>query len=124
LIRRGIHFGWSLAVFIGLGVVAFPAVLLTNHGCLTMTLQGFTLHSAFRTASFSWSDVDEFAVGSIYGNRMVVFNCRPNFPGMKRARAAAKAAVGWECAISDLYEVPVDELAKLLNDWKAEYVAR
>jgi hypothetical protein len=84
--------------------------------------QGFTLHGAFRTDAYSRSDVEEFGVGSIYGNRMVVFNCRPDFTGMKRARAATKAAVGFECAIPDLYEVPTDELAKLLNDCKTRYV--
>jgi hypothetical protein len=68
--------------------------------------------------------VQYFGIGTIAGNRMVVFNCSPEFQRAQKARVAAVAMTGFECAISDIYGVPVEELAEMLNDYQTRHRVR
>jgi hypothetical protein len=124
MIRHAIPQGWLVASFSGLGVQVFMVTLIAKPGCVTIDEQGFTLRGAFRSDRYRWCDVQGFGVGTIAGNRMVVFNCSPEFQLLKRARAAAAAMTGFECALSNIYGIPVEELADFMNRYKANYDSR
>jgi hypothetical protein len=54
---------------------------------------------------------------------MVVFNFSVTFDKAKTARLVASVIAGYEGALPDTYGMRADQLADLLNEWKAKFDA-
>jgi hypothetical protein len=111
--------GWVTAACFGLGVVVFAVQLLPGSAYLKLGPDGFVTCTMFRAHSRRWSDVDRFEAGRIGLNRMVVFDFAPGYARSAAAREAAAGLTGWEGALPDTYGMPAEELAELMNRYKA-----
>jgi hypothetical protein len=113
--------GWIAVIFFGLGVVVALVQLIPNASYLVITQKGFEIGSLFRSHTYSWHEVTFFAVATTYYHGMVVFNFSASYEKAKVARNVAKAIAGYEGALPGTYGMKADQLADLLNEWKARF---
>jgi hypothetical protein len=123
MIAAGELIGWFVAVFFGLCTLVLMASLLPNASYLRVSPDGFTMCSLFRAHSFRWSDVCGFSVGRVGVNRMVVFDFSDEFRGTPRLRKVAIALAGHEGALPDSYGMPLEALARLMNEYRDQGIA-
>jgi serine/threonine protein kinase len=121
---------WSCAINFGLCTLLFLCVLPLSHRTgLEIGPNGIMVRSLFRAHSLRWADLDTFFVGSIFRNKMVVFNYSPDYRGPKVLGFKAPGYLPWAVTdrfdglIPDLYGMSAGDLADLLNQYKARYSA-
>jgi hypothetical protein len=114
--------GWFASCFFGLGVLVAIVQLLPNASYLLLTENGLEARTMYRSWSVSWKDIAFFTTASIGPmNRMVVFNFSDHYERAKITRRFAGGIAGYEGALPDTYGMKADELADLLNNWKASF---
>jgi len=116
---EGEMIGWFASSFFGLGVIVAIVQLLPNASHLHLTESGLEVRTLYRSWSVSWNDIAFFAAASIGPNRMVVFNYSDHCDRAKMMRGFARKIAGYEGALPDTYGMSADQLADLLNNWKA-----
>ncbi len=113
--------GWFVAIVFGLGSIVFVVQLWPNSSYLLLEADGFTVRSLYRSHKYGWADVDYFAVTRIGVNKMVAFDFASDYEKGRRARRMAVGISGYEGALPDRYGMRPEQLADLLNEWKARY---
>jgi len=121
MILDGEKMGWFVAIFFGLGGLVFLINLLPQASYLKLNEEGFETCSMFRKHKYNWSDVGGFGVGSISGNKMVMFNFSQEYKKAKNARKLSSALAGAEGALHDTFGLKAEELAGLMNEYKYFY---
>ena len=121
LLLRDTFVGWLGIGFFGLCSIVFALLLLPNASYLELTPEGFTIRSLFRSHSYSWTEIETFAVG--YASRMktVVFNLSPFYENQHTLRKTNKKLFGFEACLPDTYGMSAEELADLMNTWKRRF---
>lgn len=123
--------GWSSITFFGLGVIVFAISLIPNSTYLKLTHDGFEIRSLYKLHHTKWEDVKSFRAGSITTpiitsigtflstkKKMVFFDYVESYKKHKMGKAFSKAISGNHAALPDLYGMKVEDLAKLMNNWK------
>jgi len=101
MVRSGERFGWLGTVFFGLCLSVSLICLLPKASFLRMTPEVF------------------FGVGRVF-TRMVMFNYVESYPRSHKLQSLNTALTGFEAAIPDSYGLAHEDLADLLNRYKAE----
>ncbi len=121
MVQRGDSFGWVVIACFGLAFIVLPFSLLPNKSYLKLTADGFESKTPFNTKFTKWSDVDTFFVGYIGSNKSVLFNYSASYTRQAMGRELAKSLNGGEGAILNNYDLSIDELAALMNEWKMRH---
>ena len=117
--------GWACMIFFGLGIpVALIMLFSPNSMYLRLDSEGFEMGSFVKKTRIKWTDVAGFELASMRGARMIAIIYAPHYQGQKVGRAVAENLSGMEGAIANSYNVPLDELLKTLNEWRARYGPR
>lgn len=119
MIRSGETFAWMIVVFFGLCLSVSLISMLPNATYLELTADGFTMCSMFRAHTFRWADVTGFGIGRVFSNKMVMFNFEPSYERSPKLRSFNVELVGFEAALPDSYGLNHEDLAELLNSYKA-----
>ncbi|MEW6714673.1 MAG: hypothetical protein AB1306_06240 [Nitrospirota bacterium] len=81
------------------------------------------------TTLYRWHDIDYFGVKRVYvtcfsifiDRRVVYWNYKPSSIAHQFGSKALRFLSGYDDALTTKYEIDLDELAKLLNEWKTKY---
>ncbi len=121
LIFNGRFMDWLGIIFFGFCSIVFALQLLPNASYLRLTPEGFTMCSLFRSHSYSWTEIENFAVGHASRMKTVVFN-HPSFHTKQATlKKANKKFFGFEACLPDTYGMSAEELADLLNRWRRRF---
>lgn len=112
---------WDRAgiAFFGLCFLVSLVTMLPGGAYLRLTSEGFTMCSLFRTHTFRWADVEGFVVGRVLLSRKVMVKFAGSFPRSRALRWLNVRLFGFEGALPDSYGLRPEELADLLNAYKA-----
>jgi len=121
LIFNGTLIDWLGIGFFGLGCIVFVLQLLPNASYLRLTPEGFTICSLFRSHSYSWTEIDNFAFGYVSKMKTVVFNHSSPYKKQIALRKTNKKLFGFEACLPDTYGMSAEELADLMNTWKRRF---
>ncbi|MBL8079205.1 MAG: hypothetical protein JNM55_14670 [Anaerolineales bacterium] len=113
--------GWFPLIFFGLCAIVFVISLLPNSSYLRLNPTGFTVCSIFRKHSYSWADVESFAVTRISTKQIVAFNFSEQYKGAESLRRTSTSLTGFEGALPNTFGKSANELVILLNDFKSRY---
>jgi hypothetical protein len=119
---EGTFISWLSIGFFGLCSLVFALLLLPNASYLQLTPEGFTMCSLFRSHSYSWSEIEDFAVGKMANTETVVFNHSPFYKNQNTLRKTNKKFFGFEAGLPDTYGMSAEKLADLMNEWKRRFV--
>jgi hypothetical protein len=110
--------GWLWVVFFGLCSIPVTLIMLLP-GVMYLRLDpdGIEICSIGRKHKIRWQDVESFKIVSIRGAKMIAINFRASFTELKVARAVVGALSGMEGAIPNIYNVSLEELERVLNQW-------
>ena len=113
---------WACMIFFGLGIpVSLIMLFSPNSTYLRLDEEGFEMGSFVKKTRIKWTDVAGFELGSIKGARMIAIVYAPHYEGQQMGRAVASNLSGMEGAISNSYNVSLNELLETLNSWRTRY---
>jgi hypothetical protein len=111
--------GWFILAFFGICAIVGAVMLLPGAGGLTLRDDGFetvTLYKKFRTP---WQRVSDFAVSEV----TVARRRRKKFVGYNDTKYAtenfSRRMSGYNSGMADTYGLSHEELARLMNGWRA-----
>lgn len=115
---------WGSSVFFGAGVIIYLIQLLPNSSYLKLDEEGFELKSTYKLTYTKWSDVDRFKVGYIktrYSKtKMIMLDYSEKYKKHKTGREISNYISGADGALPDNYGMKIEQLVKLMNEWKSE----
>lgn len=120
MVLEGEKIGWFCGGFFALGLPIFLLQLHPRCSFLTVSDEGLEICSLFRRSTTRWEDIAEFGVYTLKQHglpvgKQVGINYVPEYQRSLKARAIAKALVGFEGALPDTYGYRPEELARLLT---------
>ena len=119
MVRSREMLGWLGIVFFGLCLSVSLSCILPKASYLRLAPDGFTICSLFRAHTIRWQDVTGFGVGRVFTNKMVMFNYVESYQRSSKLRSFNTELTGFEAAIPDSYGLKHEDLADLLNRYKA-----
>jgi hypothetical protein len=126
MVTSGAGMGWLVAVFFGLCLVVFVVMLLPGAASLALDRDGFEITSLYRRHRTAWQNATGFEAASLPvvppGRKMVVYN-----DGKMAGKSVARlnvAMVGRNAGLPDSYGLAADDLADLMNRWRARATSR
>jgi hypothetical protein len=118
--------GWVAVIFFGLGGIVSVAQLFMK-SYLLLTPEGFAVRGLGRQYMTAWSDVTGFSAirpTSMYPvSKMIVYNFAPGYSRMPGVRRLGRAISGYEAGLPDTYGMRPEDLAALMNEWRARHAA-
>jgi hypothetical protein len=115
--------GWALVVG-ALGLAAICWRLLTSpRRDLRLNQSGFAFGTLLARHAFSWCDVESFGVVGFGQNRLVALTFAPGIAAGRLA-ALSRRVMGFDRLLTETFGLPADELARLLESWRAHYGKR
>ena len=128
LAAEGVHMvataephGWAVLIFFGVGTIVSAVMLVPGAAGLTLDRDGFTLISLFRANRSRWQDVSGFQAITISPKTMVGFD---DATAKGKALAELSTAIaGRSGALPDTYGLAVEELVRLMVQWRERAVA-
>jgi hypothetical protein len=122
MVQSGRPLGWFPAVVFALGIPVFGINLLPSASKLTLTAEGFTLASLFRTQAITpWNHVLKFFPAVVGSNRTVGWDYVEAHRPAGRAPALSKSLSGCEAALPDTYGMSAQQLVYLMEDWRLRH---
>lgn len=112
--------GWFVAISFGIGSTIFAVNMLPQASYLNLDEKGFEMSSLFKKSRYEWDEINHFSHGSFNGNKMVTFYFAKEFQRAKKLRKLASIMGGAEGALHDTFGLKAEELAELMNAYKAE----
>ena len=119
MVHEGQWSGWLIIGFFGVCALVAIALMLPGASYLRLNSEGFTMCCMYRSHTFKWSDVAEFDVSQIFGNTMVMMNFSDSYKASPSVRKFNVATVGFDGALPNSYGLKPEELADLMNRYKA-----
>lgn len=111
--------GLLAGVLSAIGSLFVLVQLLPNANSLTLDTEGLTIRAFFRDQRYLWKDIQEFQVGKIGLNEMVLFNLTSEFKARSEADRAASEFMrninGFDGALPTTYGKSASELCLLLR---------
>ena len=123
LIRTGEPFGWVAVGFFSLGIPLALFMLRPRATYLKLDRDGVHLVQPFRPWRLAWSDVEEFYLVKMYGNKMIAIRYAGSYASQRTARKVAEAVTGMEGALPDHFTSSPEELCEKLNQWRQRFGA-
>ena len=115
---------WLGIAFFGAGALVAVVMLLPGAGSLTLRADGFDRVTLFMTLRTPWQQVGNFGVSELptrRGGRMrLVGYDDGDLPGDNFSRRTT----GRNAALPDTYGLSHEDLARLMNQWRARALAR
>lgn len=114
--------GVAAMLFFGGGALVSTLQIVANSR-LVLSPEGFTIFGLGRRLTTRWTEVASFSVvaaGASPINRMVAVNLA-GADRLGRARAAARAVLGYDRLLPDTYGMKAQDLAALLDEWRARH---
>ena len=118
--RGGSFLAGLLAGFFGICSAVFILQLIPSAAYLQLSPEGFVVRSLFRTGPpIAWKEACDFRVSSYWGAQIVVFDeVGASEPHPKRL---TRSILGGEVGPPETYGRTPQELANLMNSWRARY---
>ena len=95
--------------------------MLPNGMSLRLDQEGFESRTLLKSTKTKWSDVESFRIDNIRGAKMIAVAYKPHYANLKLLRQANQAMAGFEGAIPNSYQVSLQELERVLNEWHRRY---
>ena len=118
--------GIACALFFGACAVVVAVMLLPGAGSLTLDAGGLEVCSFFRRNRIAWPQASRFTVATLSlpgGNKKPMVGY--DHDGLKGFGADfSRNAIGRNAALSDSYGLPLEELARLLTEWRERALAQ
>src|SRR5574341_61573 len=127
------HDGWfywfDIAFFILLWLLGLAALLFNKQfierATITLTARGFLKGKTL----YPWHEIDQFGITTTYGTcwsfvfqRKVIFwNYKRDSSFISISQNFTKLISGYHDYVSSNYDMEIDKLAQLLNDWLTRY---
>jgi hypothetical protein len=123
MVNAAAPWGSYVLIVFGAGAIVAAVMLVPGAGALRLDRDGFVVRSLFRSSRVRWQDASKFAPVSIPPSmqRMVCYD-----DAKLAAGTMAKlnvAITGRNSALPDSYGLSVDELARLMVQWREQAVA-
>ena len=115
--------GWAVLIFFGVGTIVSAVMLMPGAGGLTLDRDGFTITSLFRANRSRWQNVTGFQAISVpfSPKAMVGFD---DITAKGKALAEVNTAMaGRSGALPDTYGFAVEELVRLMAQWRERATA-
>ncbi|TPQ41825.1 hypothetical protein C2U70_02295 [Bradyrhizobium guangdongense] len=118
--------GLASVVFFGACAVIGAVMLLPGAGSLTLEAKGFEVRSLFRRNHVAWPQASRFAVVTLQlpnggSNRMVGYD-DDKLKGLGADFSRDK--IGRSAALPDSYGLSLEELTRLLTEWRERALAQ
>lgn len=123
MVNHNEHMAWLVLLLSFMSAIAFAITLLPNSSYLHISDQGFEMRSLYRSGFIKWDEVEQFESKYIGIKKMVTFCYSQKYPKFKIVRNMVKTITNTEGALPDTYGKSAEELAKLLNDNRNQYIA-
>jgi len=122
MIRHGQKVGWLCSCFFGLISAGFLIQLHPKSAFLTVSDDGITYCSLFRTRRVQWSDISDFGVFTIRHHGISIhtkvgFNYSPRCERSLKESAVCKALTGFDGELYHTYGFSAEDLAELLSNY-------
>ncbi len=115
--------GWAVLIFFGAGMIVSTVMLLPGAAQLTLDRDGFTAVSLFRASRSRWQNVTGFQAISIpYSAKAMVGFDDVTAKGKALAELST-AMAGRSGALPDNYGISVEELVRLMAQWRERAVS-
>lgn len=115
--------GLIAGVLSAIGTLIVLVQLLPNANALSLDQSGLTIRAFFRDQRYNWKDIEEFQVGKIGLNEMVMFNLTKEFKARSEADRAASEFLrninGFDGALPSNYGKSATDLCALLNQYRS-----
>ncbi len=111
--------GWFGSFFI-LGIPVFAIAMIPGASEMVLDQDGFTLRLGYRSTSWTWTEVGDFAVIKDY---LVPFKKNVAFNDRRRPRSRKLSESGelpsWrDVVLDDSYGLSKDDCVRLLSEWQ------
>jgi hypothetical protein len=123
LILKGEAWGWLVAGFFGPAIPVALWMLSPNNSYLKLDRNGVEMKTFWRPMQIKWTDVDDFFVTTIYGNKMVGIRYSSTYRSMNIGRKLASAISGVEGALPNHFQSSPEEICEKLNQWRQRFGA-
>lgn len=110
--------GWGSICFFGLGVIVALVQFHPKSSYLKLNDHGFEVKGLFRSSFTKWSEVKNFRLGQIKGNKLIFFDYTKSHTKWKQGKKLAKFLSGNEGAIRSTYNISSEKLVKLMKEYK------
>jgi hypothetical protein len=115
--------GVAIVIFFGAAFFMFSSALIPRGAYLRLDDAGFTICSVFTPRRLRWNEVYPFEVSKeSKGRKLVVFDYTSKYRGQRPKRKPAVKAEGYDAFLPDSYGRSPEELAALMNEWRARGV--
>ncbi len=121
LIVRGEVWGWLMAGFFGLGIPVAIWMLRPSNSYLKLDHNGLEMKAFLNPMRLKWTDVEDFYVATIYGNKMVGIRYSSSYAQMEAGRKLASAVSGVEGALPNHFKSSPEEICETLNRWRQKF---
>lgn len=121
LIVIGEAWGWLMAGFFGLGIPVAIWMLRPNNSYLKLDHSGLEMKAFFNPRQIKWTDVEDFYVATIYGNKMIGIRYSSSYGKMAIGRKVASVISGVEGALPNHFQSPPEEICEILNRWRRKF---
>ena len=121
MISGGDKSGWFVSIFFALCFITSCIQLLPGASGLKINAQGFTITSLFKSHLTKWEDVKTFKEGFVGTRIGVLFDYSERHKKYKAGKILSKTISGQHAALPDTYGMKASDLAKLLNERRANY---
>lgn len=116
LAAQGERRGLVVAGFFGLPALLAVVMLVNDHENLRLAEDGFVVGRIWRDTAYRWAEVSPFKIVAIRGSSRVAFDAA----GDRSILAGfARKQFGVSTILPDSYGMKAEELADLLNAWRA-----
>jgi hypothetical protein len=114
-----LFWGWVNMIFFGVGLIVCILAVLPNASYLQLDSKGFTICNLYRKHTFHWREVRNFTVDYVSASKMVLFDFEPGYKKSAALRSINVGLSGAEAGLPDNYGMKYEELADLMNQYKA-----
>lgn len=121
LIVLGEVWGWLMAGFFALGIPVAIWMLWPNNSYLKLDHNGLEMKALLRPMHLKWTDVEDFYVATIRGNKMIGIRYSSSYTRMAIGRKVASAISGVEGALPNHFQSSPEQICETLNRWKERF---
>ena len=118
--------GIAGVLFFGACAVIGAVMLLPGAGSLTLDVQGFEVCSFFRRNRIAWPQASRFTVAALSlpddNNKRMVGYDDDRLQGF--GAEFSRDAIGRNAALPDTYRLSLEELARLMTEWRERALAQ
>ena len=121
LLHIGHFWGWVMIGFFSLGIPVAIYMMLPGRNSLRLDRDGLHMDALVKPLKLRWSEVDEFYLATLHGNKMIGIRYSSSYGQLRLARQVAWRLSGMEGALPNQFVLPPEEVCETLNRWRAKF---